>query len=75
MRRLGIVMDISYRGTLVIRAEAAPRKGDKVFTSEGLHIGRVEKVFGPVSHPYVSVKPTSRKQKLMRMIGKELYTE
>ncbi|MFQ6127417.1 MAG: H/ACA ribonucleoprotein complex subunit GAR1 [Thermoplasmata archaeon] len=75
MKRLGIVADVSYRGTLVIRAETAPRTGEEVFTSEGMHIGRVEKVFGPVSRPYVSVRPTSRKQKLIGIIGKELYLE
>jgi rRNA processing protein Gar1 len=73
MKRLGIVKDVSYRGTLVIRAERAPRMGEEVFTREGMHIGRVEKVFGPVSRPYVSMKPTSRKKKLMAIIGKEVY--
>lgn len=73
MKRLGIVMDASYRGTLVIRADVAPRTGEEVFTSEGMPVGRVEKVFGPVSRPYVSVRPASRKQKLMGLMGRELY--
>ncbi len=73
MKRLGIVMDISYRGTLVTRAEATPSLGDKVFTGDGQQIGRVERVFGPVSRPYVTVKPTSGKRRLMGVIGKELH--
>ncbi len=68
-------MDVSYRGKLVTRAEATPNLGEKVFTSDGQQIGRVERVFGLVSRPYVTVKPTSRKQKLMGVIGKELYLE
>lgn len=75
MKRLGIVLDVSYRGTLVTRAEATPSLGEKVFTDDGQQIGRVERVFGLVSRPYVTVKPTSRKQKLMGVIGKELYLE
>ena len=75
MKRLGIVLDVSYRGKLVTRAEATPSLGEKVFTSDGQPIGRVERVFGLVSRPYVTVKPTSRKQKLMGVIGKELYLE
>jgi rRNA processing protein Gar1 len=75
MKRLGIVLDVSYRGKLVTRAEATPSLGEKVFTSDGQQIGQVERVFGLVSRPYVTVKPTSRKQKLMGVIGKELYLE
>lgn len=74
MKRLGIVADISYRGTLVIRAEIPPTEGEKVFTGEGEQIGRVDRVFGPVSRPYVSVKPTGR-EKLMGLIGRETYLE
>lgn len=75
MKRLGIVKDISYRGTLVIRAERAPKLGEEVFTREGMHIGRVEKVYGPISRPYISMKPTSRNKKLMGTIGKEVYVK
>ncbi|MCJ2555579.1 MAG: Gar1/Naf1 family protein [Candidatus Thermoplasmatota archaeon] len=75
MKRLGIVVDVSYRGTLVTRAEAAPSLGDKVFTGDGQQIGRVERVFGPVSRPYVTVKPTSGKRRLLGVIGKELHLE
>lgn len=75
MKRLGIVTDISYRGTLVVRAELVPENGTEVFTGEGLRAGRVERVFGPVLHPYVSVKPASGRQKLMGLVGKKLYIE
>lgn len=75
MKRLGVVTDVSYRGALVIHAEATPKLGEKVYAGDGKQIGRVERVFGPVSRPYVTVKPTSRKQKLMGVIGKELYLE
>jgi rRNA processing protein Gar1 len=75
MKRLGIVIDVSYRGTLVIRAKTTPRLGAKVFMGDGKQIGKVEKVVGLVSRPYVTVKPTSREQQLMGVIGKELYLE
>jgi rRNA processing protein Gar1 len=75
MKRLGIAIDVSYRGTLVIHAKTTPRPGEKVYTGDGKQIGKVEKVIGRVSRPYVTVKPTSRKQQLMGVIGKELYLE
>lgn len=75
MKLLGIVIDVSYRGTLVVRAGTTPRPGEEVFTGDGKQIGLVDKVLGLVSSPYVTVRPTSRKQQLIGMIGKELYLE
>jgi len=58
LQRIGFVLHISSNGNLILKAENAPRIGDKA-TDENLRpVGTVFDVFGSVSNPYVAVRPT-----------------
>jgi len=72
LKRLGIVLHRSKNtGNLILRAEFAPKVGEKVLDSRLKVVGKVFDVFGPVSRPYVSVRPTVKRPESYR--GKPLY--
>ena len=72
LRRLGVVLHMSKNtGNLILRAEFAPRVGEKVLDSKLRVVGTVFDVFGPVSRPYVSVRPSVEGAE--RLGGKPLY--
>jgi len=58
LQRIGFVLHISSNGNLILKAENAPRIGDKA-TDENLRtVGIVFDVFGSISNPYVAVRPS-----------------
>lgn len=71
MKRLGMVEDISYDGSLLVRSQFAPRKGDLIVDKRNKIIGRVAKVFGPVKEPFASVKPEAKAP--LSILGSEVY--
>ena len=72
MKRLGKVSHVSSHKMLILKSEFAPRIGDTVVTKNLTEIGKVSDVFGPVSEPYVAVKPKDRTN-LDSLIGQILY--
>lgn len=57
MQRIGTVLHVSSSRNMIIKAENLPRIGDQV-TDENLKpIGTIFDVFGPVSSPYVAIRP------------------
>jgi RNA-binding protein len=73
MKRLGVVDNLSYDGSILVRAEFAPSRGVQVLDAKRNAVGRVFKVFGPVRKPFAAVRP-SRKVSLS-LIGSEVYLE
>ena len=72
LKRLGIVLHRSKNtGNLILRAEFAPRVGERVLDSRLKLVGKVFDVFGPVSRPYVSVRPTVERPESYQ--GRPLY--
>lgn len=59
MRRLGKVLHVSKRGSLILRTDKTPPIGPKalVLDKEANKIGTILDVFGPVNNPYVSIRP------------------
>jgi RNA-binding protein len=59
LQRIGHVLHISASGNMILKAEKnVPRVGDQA-TDENLKtVGAVFDVFGPVSNPYVAVRPS-----------------
>ncbi len=57
MQRLGTVLHVSSSKSLILKAEKSPRINDKVVDENLKSVGTVFDVFGPVSSPYVTVKP------------------
>lgn len=57
MKKLGRGLHISTAtGNIIVKSSFEPKVGSKVFDGER-KIGMVFDVFGPVSSPYVSIKP------------------
>ena len=58
MRRLGRVLHVSKRGSLILRTDKTPPIGPKalVLDKEAKKIGTILDVFGPVNNPYVSIR-------------------
>jgi len=71
LQRLGRVLHISPSRNIIIRTENIPKIGETVADENLKIIGRIFDIFGPVSSPYASVKPTIKKPE--KMIDKMLY--
>ena len=59
MIAIGKVVRVTRDGKLVVKAEALPKLGAKVYDSSANAIGYVYDVIGPVTSPYVVVKVSS----------------
>ena len=71
MQRLGRVLYISPSRNVIVRVENIPKIGDIVVDESLKPVGKVFDVIGPVSAPYVTVKPAIRE--LERLESKILY--
>ncbi|WP_175059731.1 Gar1/Naf1 family protein [Thermococcus sp. 2319x1] len=73
MKRLGKVSHYAKQGFLILRSTFAPALNDPVVDKNLQLIGTVRDVFGPVSYPYVAVKP--RVEDPQRYVGEVLYVD
>lgn len=71
MKKLGQVLHQAKSGNLIVKAEVFLKPSIPVFDESGKRIGFVVETFGPVSSPYVSVKPTT--DRVRKLIGEQLY--
>jgi len=58
LQRIGFVLHTSSSGNMILKAENLPRIGDQAIDENLNQIGNVFDVFGPVSSPYVAVRPS-----------------
>jgi RNA-binding protein len=74
LRRLGKVLHISKRGSIIIRTEKTPPVGSKslVMDKNAQEVGTIIDVFGPVTYPYVAIKP-KRGYEPQKLVGQMLY--
>jgi len=72
LQRLGRVLHVSSIRNIILKAENLPRLGDKVVDENLRLVGKVFDIFGPVSLPYVAVRP--RAEGSPRFVGGVLYT-
>ena len=74
MRRLGKVLHISKRGSIIVRTEKTPSVGSKslVMDKNAQEVGTIIDVFGPVAYPYVAIKP-NRGYDSQKLVGQMLY--
>ncbi|KON30467.1 hypothetical protein AC482_03835 [miscellaneous Crenarchaeota group-15 archaeon DG-45] len=71
--RLGAALHVSSSsGNLILKAEGKIRIGDAVYDGDGAKVGTVFDIFGPVSTPFVSVKP--RVNAPERYVGAPLFS-
>jgi RNA-binding protein len=75
LRRLGTVVHISNHGYIILKAEFFPTIDSAVVTKRMKRIGTVHDVFGPVTFPYVSVKPFKNLTltSLQELCGEKVY--
>jgi RNA-binding protein len=71
MKRLGVVENLSYDGTVLIRSDFAPPLGVPVVDRKGGAVGTVEKVFGPVKQPFTALRPAGKPA--MGLLGAEVF--
>jgi len=60
LQRLGRVLHVTPSRNVVVRTEMPPRIGEKVVDEKLKPFGTVFDVFGPVSKPYVAIKPRTK---------------
>ena len=71
LQRIGSVLHVSSGKSMILKADNIPRIGDKAVDDKLHHVGTVFDVFGPVSSPYVAVKPSVEEPSLF--VGHVLY--
>jgi RNA-binding protein len=59
LRRIGKILSAVPSGHFLASAEHVPKLGTLLFSSSGKELGRVEDVLGPVSSPFLLVRPHS----------------
>lgn len=74
MARLGKVLHVSKRGSLILRVKKVPPMGPSavVLNTSAKKVGVIQDVFGPVKNPYVSIKPDD-KGRASKLVGQILY--
>lgn len=71
MQRLGRVFRISPSRNIIIKVKTVPKIGERVVDENLKPVGKVFDIFGPVSSPYVAVKPTIQKPE--KLTNRVLY--
>jgi RNA-binding protein len=71
LQRLGRALHISPNRSVIVKVETVPKIGEKVVDENLKTVGKVFDVFGPVSSPYVAVKPAIQKPE--KLTNKVLY--
>lgn len=73
MKYIGKIENISHNGNILVRGEFAPRIGAEVFAGNK-RLGKIVNIFGPVSKPYIAIKPRRQKgDTLLELIGKKTF--
>ncbi|MBN1389365.1 MAG: hypothetical protein JXA22_01860 [Candidatus Thermoplasmatota archaeon] len=76
MRPLGTVVNFSPRGSIIIRSEIAPRIGQVVCDNRGTPLGKVIRITGPVSRPYIMVSALAKDEvQMFRIGGKKVFLD
>jgi len=73
MKFVGTIQDISHNGDILARGKFVPRIGTEVYAMNR-RVGMIVNVFGPVSSPYITIRPRREKgETLAELIGSEIY--
>jgi RNA-binding protein len=74
MQFIGEIENISYNGMWILRSQILPRIGSNVYNQQKQVVGKVMNVIGPVSSPYILVKPKSKEKfEQLQIIGEKMY--
>jgi len=74
LKLIGEIENVSYNGLWLIRSDAAPKIGSTVFNQQKKKVGRIVNVIGPVSRPYILVRPVGTvSENQLQIIGEKVY--
>jgi RNA-binding protein len=71
LHRLGLILHLSPSKNMIAKVERIPRIDETVVDENLKPVGRVFDLIGPVSSPYVSIRPTIRDPE--RLANKPVY--
>jgi RNA-binding protein len=71
LQRIGPVLHISPSRNIIIKTQNLPKIGETVVDENLKNVGKVFDIFGPVSSPYVAIRPTI--QNPQELTKKTLY--
>ncbi len=74
MKSAGKVVNFSNRGNIILRSKETPKIGDYVKDRRSNTIGKVIRITGPVSFPYVVLSPKVEDPSILKgLLGRELF--
>jgi len=77
LRRLEKVLLVSNQRHLITKVQSAQIKslkiGQPVVTKDLVKIGRIFDIFGPVTHPYISIQPNQEIADPTKYLGEIVY--
>lgn len=71
MQRLGLVLHTSPSRNMILKVDRIPKIGDTVVDENLKLVGKVFDILGPVSSPYVAVRPAIHSPE--KMVNKPVY--
>ena len=71
MQRLGKVLSVTPSQSIVVKLDKAPKMGAAVIDENLKVVGRIFDIIGPVSSPYVVVKPSVKEPE--KLVNRQLY--
>jgi RNA-binding protein len=71
LQRLGVILHISPSQNMIMKAENIPHIGETVVDENLKPVGKVFDILGPVSLPYVAIRPTVHDPQ--RLVNKPVY--
>jgi len=71
IKRLGVVENVAYDGSVLVRSEFPPSLGARVVDKRHRPLGKVVKVFGPVKEPFATIRPEAKVA--LSLLGSDVY--
>jgi len=71
IKRLGVVENVAYDGSVLVRSVFLPSVGARVVDKRHRPLGKVVKVFGPVKEPFATLRPEAKVT--LSLLGSDVY--
>jgi RNA-binding protein len=71
LQRLGRIINVTPSQNIIVKTEKPPKIGSSVVDQNLKVVGRIFDIIGPVSAPYVVVKPTVKEAE--KLVNQPLY--
>ncbi len=74
MRRLGTVLHVTKRGSIIVQTDKSPPMGAKIVDKKAQFVGKIQDVFGPVKSPYIAIR-VKDKEAAAKLVGQPVYLD